>query len=264
MKTTWNAEHYLKFGTQRTRPAADLVSRIQVAEPQTIVDLGCGPGNSTQVLISRWPNSKIIGVDSSTEMIEAARKRHPNQEWIIADASKWSNQQTFDVVFSNAMLHWIPDHPTLISHLYSLVAEGGALAFQIPCGTDAPVRRHMQEISHDPQWSDGMDAARSTFTVEDASVYYDVLSPHSRMVDIWKTTYIEIMDSAEAIIDWLSSTGLRPYLDALSTQAEYKRFVEMLTERVANAYPTRNDGKVLFPFERLFVVAYRNVWASYP
>ena len=107
------------------------------------------------------------------------------------------------------------------------------MAFQIPCGTDAPVRRHIQEISRDPQWSDGMDAARSTFTIEDASVYYDLLSPHSHMVDIWKTTYIEIMNSAEAIIDWLSSTGLRPYLDALSTQAEYKRFVEMLNERVA-------------------------------
>jgi trans-aconitate 2-methyltransferase len=257
MSAPWDAEHYLKFGEERTRPAQELAARVELPSPGTVIDLGCGPGNSTQVLLARWPDARIIGVDSSAEMIEAARGRYPDQEWIIADAATWSDGQKYDLVFSNAMLHWIPDHSTLVPNLLSLVADGGALAFQIPSGTETALRRHVREVSHDPEWTDRMDAARSVITIEEASCYYDMLSSFASKIDTWETTYQQVMNSAQEIVDWISSTGLRPYLDALQHPAEQKKFVEMLASRVTESYPVRDDGKVLFPFGRLFVIAYR-------
>jgi trans-aconitate 2-methyltransferase len=252
----WNATHYLKYGDERTRPAHDLAARIQLAAPQAIVDLGCGPGNSTQVLRSRWPDADISGVDSSNTMIEDARKTWPDHRWLLADVSEWTSSTPFDLVFSNAALQWIPNHQELMRHLLSLVARNGALAFQIPSSTYAAVRRNIHEISHDPAWTDRMIAPRSALTMEDPSFYYDALVPHTRQLDIWETEYNHIMDSREAIVDWISSTGLRPFLDVLNND-EKTQFVAELHDRVAKSYDVRADGRVLFPFRRLFVIAYK-------
>lgn len=255
--SSWNAHHYLQFGGERTRPAADLVSRIEISVPKTVIDLGCGPGNSTQVLRQRWPDARVAGLDSSAEMIEAAREKFPDQEWVLSDAAAWRCPEPVDVVFSNAALQWIERHDRLVPGLFGQVAKGGAFAFQIPSDKYAAVRRHIHEIADDPAWRDRMTAPLTVLTMEDPSFYYDVLAEHARKLDIWETEYCHVMDGAASIVDWISSTGLRPFLAVLEGESERNRFVEMLHARVADSYPLRRDGKVLFPFRRLFVVAYR-------
>ena len=254
--TAWEPDKYMRFGDERTRPSLDLVSRIRVDAPDSIVDLGCGPGNSTQMLRQRWPEARVCGVDSSPAMIAAAREAHPGQEWVLGDIEGYSADPACDVVFSNAALQWVPNHANLVRRLFGEVAQGGALAFQIPSGAYSPVRSFIHEIADDPAWSSRMNDPRGALTMEEPEFYYDVLAPLALSVDIWETEYHHVMESADAIVEWISSTGLRPFLDALDTDAERARFVAMLGERVANGYAQRGDGRVLFPFRRTFVIAY--------
>lgn len=253
---TWDPRHYLQFADLRTRPAAELAQHVAVDAPRTVIDLGCGPGNSTQILRRRWPGASVSGMDESPEMIEAAREAYPDQEWILGDIATWSANEPFDVVFSNAALHWLPDHAALTRHLLAQVAPGGALAFQIPSGADSPLRAAIRDTADDPAWSSRMDAARAATTKEPPAVYYDALAPHARTVDIWETEVQQVMESPRAIVQWISSTGLRPYLDALTREVERQRFLDRFTSRIVAAYPVRPDGRTLFPFRRTFVVAY--------
>ena len=256
MNDSWNAEHYLKFGSERTRPALELVARIHRQDPSFVVDLGCGPGNSTQVLSARWPDAQVAGVDSSQEMIKAAKEKYPEQSWLLGDISEWSGQQKYDVVFSNAVFHWLPDHHQLMPTLMSRVAKGGVLGFQIPCDKDAPVRQHIRELALEPQWRERLASQASAITFETPEFYYDALAKHAKEIDIWQTTYYHQMENPAAIVDWISSTGLRPYL-ALLDAAESEQFLLALRQRVKESYPSQLDGKVLFPFQRLFVIAYK-------
>jgi trans-aconitate 2-methyltransferase len=255
--SAWNAGHYLKFGDERTRAAADLAARIKLESPRRIVDLGCGPGNSTQILQARWPQAEIAGVDNSPEMIAAAQQAYPEQSWVLADVSVWKPEAPVDLVYSNAVLQWLPDHKALMCHLFSMVAPGGALAFQIPSGRFATVRTLIHEISTDPAWNARMDGPRHRLTMESPSFYYDALAPHATSLDIWETEYHHVLESKAAIVDWISSTGLRPFIAALDNEAERDAFLAELHRRVADAYESRIDGKVLFPFHRTFVIAYR-------
>lgn len=255
--TSWDPGLYLLFGDERTRPSADLVARIALDAPATAIDLGCGPGNSTQVLRERWPGAHVTGLDSSPEMITAARASYPDHEWMLGDIADWTPHVPYDLVFSNAALQWAHGHRMLVARLLEQVARGGALAFQLPAAAYSPIRRCIQEIAGDPRWSARMGAAHAALTMEEPHVYYDVLAPRASSVDVWETTYHHVMGSPSAIVDWISSTGLRPYLEALDTPEERERFLKLLTERVAEAYPKRADGRVLFPFRRTFVIAYR-------
>lgn len=253
----WNASHYLKYGDERTRAAADLAARIRLDAPKTIVDLGCGPGNSTQILRDRWPQANVVGVDNSPEMIDAAKKSFPEQNWVVTDISNTTPANPFELVYSNAALQWIPNHKELMRHLFNLVAPDGALAFQIPSSTYATVRKLIHEISRDSKWTDRMEAPRNALTMESPSFYYDALVESARDLDIWETEYNHVMDSKESIVDWIASTGLRPFLAVLASDAERDIFLSELQRRVNDAYESRVDGKVLFPFLRTFVIAYR-------
>jgi trans-aconitate 2-methyltransferase len=254
--TSWDPGKYLLFGNERTRPAVDLASRVAVDAPGTVIDLGCGPGNSTQVLRRRWPRARVCGLDSSAEMIASARQAYPDQEWILAGIEDWSAGVPYDVVFSNAALQWLRDHVALTRHLFAQVAPGGALAFQIPSGAYSPLRSFIHQIARDEAWVARMDGALAALTMEEPQVYYDALVPRASSVDIWETEYYHVMESPSAIVEWISSTGLRPFLNALDSDQEQQRFVSLLTERVTEAYGARSDGRVLFPFRRTFVVAY--------
>ena len=150
--SSWNPSQYLRFGVERTRPASDLVARINVTNPRTVIDLGCGPGNSTQVLRSRWPHAHVIGLDHSSDMITAARATYPDKDWMLGNVANWSDPNSFDVVFSNAALQWLEDHDRLIPHLLTQVISGGALAFQIPSNKYAAVRLHIHEVANDSTW----------------------------------------------------------------------------------------------------------------
>ena len=252
----WDPNQYLRFGDERTRPAMDLASRIRVENPRAVIDLGCGPGNSTQVLRRMWPNASVTGLDSSPTMIAKAQQAYPGQQWVLADIQQWRPETPFDIIFSNAALQWIPNHRALIRRLFGHVAAGGALAFQIPSSAFSPVRTLIHEIADDPAWNSRMGKAKAAFTMEEPGVYYDALAENASSLDIWETEYHHVMDAPSAIVTWFSSTGLRPFLEALDTDEERQRFTMMLTEQVTKAYPRQSNGRILFRFRRLFVVAY--------
>lgn len=254
--STWEPSEYLRFGDERTRPSVDLVSRISVSAPSTVIDLGCGPGNSTSVLRERWPEARVVGLDSSAEMVHAARARDPEGEWVVCGIEDWRPATPFDVVFSNAALQWLPDHGSLVRRLFGQVAEGGALAFQIPSAEYSQVRTLIHEVALEGPWSSRMAGPRAALTMESPAFYYDQLAPQARSVDVWETEYIHVMESASAIVDWISSTGLRPFLAALASDQERQEFVARLRERVGESYHPSADGRVLFGFRRVFVIAY--------
>jgi trans-aconitate 2-methyltransferase len=254
---SWSPSEYMRFSDERTRPSVDLASRIAVERPTSVIDLGCGPGNSTRVLRQRWPEAHVIGLDSSPQMIEAARADEPLEEWVVSGIEDWNPSAPFDVVFSNAALQWLPNHAALVERLFGAVAPGGALGFQIPSAAFAAVRDLIHVIALEGPWASRMDGPLGELTMELPSAYYDYLSPQARTVDIWETEYFHVMDSAPAIVDWIASTGLRPFLAVLESEDETRLFVARLNEMVSDAYPPQRDGRVLFPFKRTFVVAYR-------
>jgi trans-aconitate 2-methyltransferase len=255
--SAWDAEHYLRFADERTRPAADLAGRVAIDAPARVIDLGCGPGNSTRVLAERWPGAALTGLDSSAEMIASARQTDVAAEWVLGDLGEWEAEVPYDVVFSNAALQWLPDHDVLVPRLFAQVAVGGALAFQLPADRYALVRRLIDEVADDAAWRERMTAPRTRLTIEPLERYYDALVGLASRLDLWMTEYQHVMAGAEAIVDWIASTGLRPYLDALADEAERERFRTLLLERVARGYERRADGRVLFGFRRQFVIAYR-------
>jgi trans-aconitate 2-methyltransferase len=262
---TWDAAEYLRFSDQRTRPCRDLADRVESAAPATIIDLGCGPGNSTAVLAARWPSSAISGLDSSPEMIAAARASDPSRDWRIGEIASWAaaEGETYDVVFSNAAIQWVEDHATTLPNLMRRVAPGGALAIQMPGNLDAPAHRFMRELAASPEWLVRFPPGGvRPWHVHDLPFYYDVLAPHAAALDLWQTEYLHVMEDAEAIVHWYKGTGLRPYLDHLHTDAQKDAFLSAYTDRIRGACPPRADGRVLFPFRRLFLIAYAPLVAA--
>lgn len=248
---TWNAHQYLKFADERIRPCRDLASRIGIAEPRRIIDLGCGPGNSAAVLLERWPKSEVTGLDSSSSMIDVARREQPDRRWVAGDITEWASTEKsqFDLVFSNAALQWVPDHAALYPRLVQRVAPGGAFAAQIPADFDALPHRLMRELAPP-------DVKAKEWYSHEPAFYYDVLAPHAGVVDIWETIYQHVLTNADAIVEWYKGSGMRPFLEAMSSEAERNEFVAAYTEKIRAAYKPQPDGKVLFPFRRLFVIAY--------
>ena len=253
----WDPDDYLRFGDERTRPSFDLAARIAVQRPERVIDLGCGPGNSTRVLRGRWPDLRVVGLDSSEEMIATARETEPDETWVLSAIEEWSPDAPCDVVFTSAAIQWLPDHELLVGRLFEQVAEGGALAIQIPAGDFARVFTLTEEVAAAGPWASRMVGVRDTLTMEDPSFYYDVLAPRSRATDIWETEYYHVLESPTAAVDWISGTGLRPYFEALDSEDEKREFVAELNDRAKDSYPVRPDGRVLFPFKRVFVIAYR-------
>ena len=249
---TWNADQYLKFAEERTQPCRDLAVRISIDDVRTVIDLGCGPGNSTRVLAGRWPNAAITGLDNSAPMIETACGEQPQHRWMVGDISQWASEKgpRFDIVFSNAALQWVPDHAVLYPKIIARVVPGGAFAAQMPADIDSPPHRLMREIAP------GMRVKEWHAHLPD--FYYDLLTPLCARVDVWETEYLHVLPNAEAIVEWYRGTGLRPFLEALATESDRDRFLEEYLKRIRALYPPRSDGNVLFPFRRLFVVAYRN------
>jgi trans-aconitate 2-methyltransferase len=251
---TWDASLYLKFAGERTQPAIDLVSRIML-EPKSILDLGCGPGNSTEILFGRWQNASLTGLDSSPEMLVTAREAHPTWSWLEADMATFESEQKFDLVFSNAALQWVKHHAVLLPRLKNLVADGGALAIQIPAHQRSHLHKAMLEIALEPKWSVELSKASTALSLETPSFYYDCLLP-AQKIELWQTAYQHVMPNAEAILEWIRGTGLRPFLEALPNAEARADFEAQLLEQVRIAYPAQRDGKVLFEFNRLFMIAY--------
>ncbi|HEY8949752.1 MAG TPA: trans-aconitate 2-methyltransferase [Rhizomicrobium sp.] len=250
---SWNPSVYLAFADERTRPAADLLARVPNDSPKRVADLGCGPGNSTDLLVKRWPDAQVDGIDSSPQMIETAKKSGVNAAFALADIAAWTPDAAYEVVFSNATYQWLPDHRALLPRLMNFVAKGGVFAFQVPNNQYSPSHTLMRDVAAQGPWAEKLANVRGIF-VEKAQTYFDILAPHAKSVDIWTTEYLHVLDGENAVFKWVSGTGLRPFLDALN-EDERARFVTEYKARLNVAYPRRADGKTLFPFSRLFAVA---------
>lgn len=254
----WNPELYLRFEAERTRPAAELLARIAHLTPQQISDLGCGPGNSTELLHRAWPQAVITGVDSSSAMLEKAAERLPSCLFQQADISTWHTPQAQDLIYANASLQWVPDHRRLIPHLVSQLAPGGVLALQMPDNLDQPSHRLMRKVAGEEEWRALIgDAGQVRDRPFSADAYYDVLAESGCRTDIWRTTYYHVMPDAQAIVDWLRATGLRPFLGRLNEEQQ-ARFLQRYLAELTPAYPPRRDGSVLLAFPRLFVVGIKS------
>lgn len=253
----WNAGQYLKFEDERTRPSIDLLRRVPLEEATRCVDIGCGPGNSTELIVKRYPTARILGLDNSPDMLAKARARLPSLLFEEADIANWETSERFDLIFANAVLQWLPGHPDLLKRLVSFLKDGGCLAVQMPNNLNEPSHRLMKQVAQEGPWAEKLSSAsearESIGSFED---YYAWLQQAGCTVDIWQTTYVHPLAGAEAIVEWFKSTGLKPYLDPLSPD-ERSEYVRRYQAAIAEAYPVRQDGKVLLRFPRLFFVAQR-------
>jgi trans-aconitate 2-methyltransferase len=256
----WNADRYLSFAKERSQPALDLVARLPLAEANRIVDLGCGPGNSTAALAERYAKARLIGLDSSPDMLERARGEPGLSgraiEWQLGSIQAWSPPEQFDIVFSNAALHWVPNHNALIPDLFSRVAEGGALAFQVPDNFDSVEHALMRDIVAEEPWASQLGPLAESGAVEPPETYYNLLTPLARTVDIWRTDYFHVMRDHRAIIEWMRGAALRPILAALPETLQ-EAFLERYLASLAEAFAPQADGRVLLRFRRIFVIATR-------
>jgi trans-aconitate 2-methyltransferase len=251
---TWSAEQYLKFEDERTRPARDLVNGVPLAAPHTVVDVGCGPGNSTELLVERYPDAAVSGFDSSAEMLVAARKRLPGVTFTQASAETWTPVAPPDLIYANAVFQWVPDHVAVLVRLVGALAPGGVLAVQMPDNLDEASHRAMRDTAAEKDFAEAFRAPVTREVLPSVGAYYDALRPVAAHVEIWRTTYHHALAGADAIVEWVKGTGLRPFLDRLDARQQ-KEFLARYTARLAAEYPLQADGRVLFRFPRLFIVA---------
>jgi len=253
----WDPAQYLRFVQERTRPCQDLVATLGWLSPRRIVDLGCGPGNSTRVLAERWPAAQILGVDLSAEMLASARHDLPGCDWQQADLSDWTPPAaSSDLIFSNAALQWVPRHQVVLPRLWQGVAAGGALALQIPCNPRTPAHTLPAELAAEPGWRARFpQGSPPTWDALSPAAYYDLLAPLVPDLELWVVVYQHVLPSVEAIVEWYRGTGLRPWLQALPGDSDRDRFCAAYADRLAPHFPPRADGRVILPFERLFLVA---------
>ncbi|WP_085314424.1 trans-aconitate 2-methyltransferase [Derxia lacustris] len=254
-RSDWNASLYLKFEDERSRPARDLLAQVRHAAPRQVIDLGCGPGNSTELLAARWPDAEVSGLDSSPNMLAEARKRLPGRRFELADLATWQPDRAYDVIFANAVFQWLPEHPAILRRLFEALAPGGTLAVQMPDNLAEPSHRLMQQVAADGPWARQL-AGVARDPLPPVLDYYNRLAPGAARVDLWHCHYNHALFGAEAVVEWVSGTGLRPFIDPLDATARAD-FLARYTAAIAAAYPLAEDGRLLLRFPRLFIVAER-------
>ena len=250
----WDPEKYLAYADLRLRPALDLLARIPLDAPRTVVDFGCGPGNVTVYLERRWKGARTTGIDGSPEMLAKARRELPGVAWIEADMAVWQPDEPVDLLYSNAALHWLADHGALFPRLFSMVAEGGAMAVQMPSNAEAPFQQLMHEVARDGPWWDRLQPLLRPDPVAPPGFYYDLLGPLARRLELWETTYLQALEGDNPIVDWVKGSRLRPLLAALEEPAR-SAYEAAYARRILDAYPPGADGRTLLPFRRLFLIA---------
>lgn len=254
---TWDPTTYLAFAGERTRAAVELLAAIALETPRRIADLGCGPGNSAALLAARWPRADIDGIDNSHAMLSQARQSAVPARWIAADIAAWTPDRSYDLIYSNATLHWLGEHELLLPKLVSFLAPDGVLAFQVPRNFNEPGHMIAQELAEEPHWAGQLAFAREWWTVHSPESYYAMLEPLAGDIELWETRYVQRLNGADAVYRWMLGTGLRPFTDALG-DTDRETFLAEYRSRAALAYPQRPSGITLFPFRRLFCVAARS------
>jgi len=253
----WSARQYLKFEDDRTRPSRDLLAQVPLDRAERVFDLGCGPGNSTELLIERFPDAEVIGLDSSSDMLRQARERLPGRAFVRGDLTTWSPPERTDLLFANAVFQWVPDHPAVLARLLEALPAGGVLAVQMPDNTNEPVLALMRDVAERGPYAGhpGLEHATRSALPKPGG-YYDLLRPLASHLDVWHIVYNHVMAEPQAIVEWFKGSALRPFLDALDGAAR-EVFLTDYTSRIAEVYPARYDGKVLLRFPRLFILAVR-------
>ena len=255
----WSPAQYLKFENQRTIPVEDLLAKVPLASPKRVIDLGCGPGNSTAVLKEEFPDAEIIGMDSSEDMLDKARKTLPDISFVQSDLKTYESSEPADLLFSNAVFHWLPhdDRIPIMQRLLETQDRGGVLALQVPDNTNEPSHRLMRKTAKDGPWKATLEKDWPGLRSFPKPIeLYNQLKPLCSKVDIWRTTYFHILKDHEAIVEWVKGTGLRPFLDPLPSEQQAE-FLQKYLERLKEAYAPLEDGRVMLGYPRLFVVAVR-------
>jgi trans-aconitate 2-methyltransferase len=253
---SWNPQQYHRYGDERQRPAADLLAPIPLDAPAVVYDLGCGSGLSTALLARRWPQARITGVDSSPAMLAAARKALPGLTFAEADISGWSAPEPADLLFSNATLQWLGDHPRLFPRLMTQVKPGGVLAVQMPRNHGEPSHQAMLAAAEAGPWRERLRPLLRPSPVAPPAAYHALLRPLAARLDIWETIYLHELSGENPVAEWTKGTALKPLLDALDGE-QRRGFEADYRARVAEAYPPTATGQTLFPFRRLFLIAER-------
>ncbi|MEV4756713.1 trans-aconitate 2-methyltransferase [Micromonospora sp. NPDC049559] len=254
----WDPATYLRYGDERSRPFFDLVARVAADRPREVVDLGCGPGNLTAALATRWPDARVRGVDSSPEMIERAVARGSAVDFTVGDVRDWSPTPETDVLVTNAVLQWVPGHEPLLSRWARELPAGAWLGLQVPGNFDAPSHRALRDVARLPRWRDRVADLLRDDPVRDPAGYAELLVGAGCAVDAWETTYVHLLPARDVIdhpvLRWMEGTALRPVRSALGDGPDWAEFRAELGDRLEKAYPVR-AGQVYFPFRRVFCVA---------
>jgi trans-aconitate 2-methyltransferase len=258
LELSWSAKQYVAFEDERTRPVRDLLNALPPIDARSVMDLGCGPGNSTEVLAQRYPQARAAGIDSSQDMIEAALARLPHIQFAVQDLQTWTDSGPFDVILANAVLQWVPEHEVLLPSLIQKLNLGGALAVQMPDNLEEPAHRMMREVAAAGPWSSKLSAAsQARVPLATPQWYYSLLRPLCARVDLWRTTYFHLLTGgAKAVVEWFKGSGLRPYLEPLSSD-ERSAYLERYTAEISKICLPLADGSVLLPFPRVFLIAIR-------
>ena len=250
---TWDPQQYLKFSQPRLRPAMDLLARIPSTEPHLVYDLGCGAGNVTAALAERWPRARIIGVDASAAMLAQAAKALPQVQWVHHALAGWKADYPADVIYSNAALHWLPDHRELFPALVAMLSPGGALAVQMPRNFSAPSHTLIEATARAGAWRSKLAPLLAAAPVAEPQFYYALLAPLAASLDIWESEYLQVLSGEDPVKEWTKGTWLMQFLDRLDP-TERVDFEADYALRLRAAYPRLPDGSTLFPFRRLFIV----------
>ena len=253
----WNPSLYMKFMDQRTRAARDLLQRAPIDSASLVYDLGCGPGNSSELLLGRFPETDLVGVDTSDAMLAHARRRAPSARFVRQSIGDWTPEAPPSLIFSNSALHFLPNHHRLIPRLMAALAPGGVFAAQMPSTANESSHALMRMVAAEGPWSSRLvPLAKTQPLIADVEDYYEWLQPLASTIELWMTTYVYMFDSAADVADFFASSALQPFLERLSDD-ERCAFLANYRDGLKEAYPAQSDGKVLLPYPRLFMVAAR-------
>jgi len=250
----WDPARYLSFGSERLRPALDLLARVPLEAPAEVVDLGCGPGHVTRLLEARWPGARMMGVDGSREMLEEARREVPGGRWEQADLAAWHPDRPVDLIYANASLHWLDDHAALFPRLMSFLKPGGCLAVQMPRNHDRPSHQAAFAVVEEGPWRDRLEPLLRRQPVAEPETYLDWLAPSAVTLDIWESDYLHRLEGPDPVVAWTRGSLLVPLLEALEP-GEREAFLAAYRDRLRRAYPVDASGRTPFRFRRLFIVA---------
>jgi trans-aconitate 2-methyltransferase len=254
----WSSQQYRKFENERTRPARDLLQAVPAQEVKRAADLGCGPGNSTELIISSFPHAEVVGVDNSEDMIEAAKARLPGFKFELCGIEEWAGPGPWDLIFSSSALHWVPTRERLLPWLAGRLSPGGTLAIQMPDNLNEPSHVAMRAVAmREPFAAKLANAGKGRTPLASVDCYYGLLKPLSSRVDIWQTTYFHpLAGGLDAIVEWLKGTEMIPFLKPLS-ETERQAYVTAYKAALPNFYKPLANGTVLLPLPRLFIIVTR-------